>query len=162
MSKGLLLKKLLERNKKEATVLDRLILIILTVGVIMMIAFFVYLLWFALTNRSVTYFLPAQKTVAYFELEDLSLPPQLSQDTVLDMVGLKTVLKKTFDLDTEKLQDYLSQGRLGLALVKENGEENKLLLFFRARNQKQILRFFEGLGLEDEKLAMIENKGNTI
>ena len=162
MSKGLLLKKLLERNKKETTVLDRLILIILTVRVIMMIAFFVYLLWLALTNRSVTYFLPAQKTVAYFELEDLSLPPQLSQDTVLDMVGLKTVLKKTFDLDTEKLQDYLSQGRLGLALVEENGEENKLLLFFRARNKKQVLKFFEEMGLEDEKLAMIGNKGNTI
>lgn len=162
MSKSLLLKKLLKGGKQKRMVLDRLLIAILFVGLLMIVAFFVYVVWFTLTNRSVTYFLPAQKTVAYFELEDLSLPPQLSQETVLDLVGLKAVLKKNFNLDVEKLQDYLSKGRLGLALVKEDGYENKLLLFFRARNQKQILKFLEGLGLENEKFAMVENKRNII
>ena len=162
MSKKLLLKKILERSKQKKTVLDRLLIAILSLGLLMIVAFFVYVIWFTLTNRSVTQFLPAQNTVAYFELEDFSLPPKLNQNTVLDLVGLKTILKQHFNLNVKKLQGYLSQGRLGLALIREDGEKSELLLFFRARNQKKVLEFFEELALEDEELVTRGDKENLI
>jgi|GEM_PF-2333353 len=162
MSKNLLLKKLLERNKKKSTALDRLLFGILAIGFLMMVVFFVYLLWFTFTNRSVTHILPAGKTVAYFELEDLSLPPRLSQETVFDLLGLSAVLKKAFNLEIDDLKNYLSQGRLGLALIKENGHENQLLLFFRMRNKRQALEFFESLSLDNETLTVYGDEKNTI
>ncbi len=162
MSKYLLLKKLLERKKKEVSALDRLLFAILALGLLMMVAFFVYLLWFNLTNRSVTYILPAEKTVAYFELEDLTLPPQLSQDTVFNLIGLSAVINKTFNLDIKELQGQMSHGRLGLALIKNGESKNKLLLFFRMRNHKQALKFFEGLGIDNETLTLIGDKKNPI
>ncbi|MBU1018232.1 DUF3352 domain-containing protein [Patescibacteria group bacterium] len=158
MSKNLLLKKLLERRKSKATFLDRLLFGILGIGLLMMVAFFVYLVWFMFTNRSATYTLPAEKTVAYFELEDLTLPPRLNQETVLDLMGLSTVLEQAFQLDVEDLQEQLSQGRLGLALLKNGDNKNKLVLFFRVRSQKQALAFFEELGLEGEKLIVSGDK----
>ncbi|MBN2096791.1 DUF3352 domain-containing protein [Candidatus Peregrinibacteria bacterium] len=158
MSKNLLLKKLLERRKNKTTLLDRLLFAILGIGFLMMIAFFVYLLWFTLTNRSATYILPAEKTVAYFELKDLTLPPRLDQKTIFNLTGLSAVLKQTFQLDMEDLQEQLSQGRLGLALIKNGDNKNKLVLFFRIRSQKQALAFFEGLGMGGEKLTVSGDK----
>ena len=162
MSKNLLLKKLLERNKKDVTILDRLLFVILAIGLFMMVVFFAYLIWFTLSNRSVTYILPAEKTVAYFELEDLSLPPRLSQETIFDLVGLSAVLDKAFNLDVNNLKNYLSQGRLGLALIKDNDYKNKLLLFFRMRNKKQALEFFESLSLDNEELVTHGSEKNII
>lgn len=162
MSKNLLLKKLLARKKSKSTILDRLLFGILAIGLLMMVAFIVYLAWFTLTNRSVTYLLPAQKTVAYFEFENLTLPPRLSQKTVFDMVGLSAVLKKTFNLDVEDLQEHFSHGRLGLALIKNGDNQNRLTLFFRMRSQKQALEFLQNLGLDNEELTVSGNKKNPI
>ncbi len=154
MSKNLLLKKLLERKKTKSAVLDRLLFGILGLGFLMMIAFFIYLVWFTLSNRSVTYLLPAEKTVAYFELEDLTLPPRLEQQTVFDLLGLNVVLEQTFQLTMEDLKGQLSYGRLGLALIQNTDAKNNLVLFFRTRGHKQALAFFENLGLEGEALMI--------
>ena len=162
MSKNLLLKKLLARKKSKATILDRLLFGILAIGLLMMVAFIVYLVWFTLTNRSATYLLPAEKTVAYFEFEDLTLPPRLSQETVFDLTGLSAVLKKTFNLDSKDLQEHLSYGRLGLALIKNGDNKNRLVLFFRTRSQKQALEFLQNLGLDNEKLTVGGGKKNPI
>lgn len=142
--------------------LDRVLFVILAVGFVMMISFFVYLLWFTFTNRSVTHLLPAEKTVAYFELEDLSLNPRLDQQTVFNLTGLSTVLNKAFGLQMDDLQKHLSHGRLGLALIKEEGQKNHLLLFFRVRNKKQALGFFKDLSLENETLVLHGDEKNVI
>ncbi len=162
MSKNLLLKKLLARAKKKTTVLDKVLFGILALGFMMMIAFFAYLIWFTLSNRSVTYFLPSENTVAYFELEDLNLPPKFDQEKLFDLVGVSTILTKAFGLDTGDLQENFTQGRLGFALIKNDEGETKLSLFFRSQNKSATLDYFESLGVEGETLATIGEKRNMI
>lgn len=162
MSKNLLLKKILHRSKKKTSVLDRLVLIIISAGFLLMLVFLIYLIWFTLTNRSVTHLLPAEKTVAYFELEDLSLPPRLDQEAVFNLLGLRATLDSAFGLDIDSLQSHLASGRLGLALVKSGGDENRLLMFFRLRNQKKALDFFESIAFEGENLGVEGEKPNQI
>ncbi len=162
MSKNILLKKILEKKKKNTTILDKVLFVILALGFAMMLAFFAYLLWFTLTNRSVIYFLPAEKTVAYFELEDMSLPPKFSQEKLFNLVGVSTILDKAFGLDVKELQDHFTQGRLGFSLVKDGNDENKLLLFFRTRSKSTTLKYFENLGLKNEELSIIGEKKNVI
>lgn len=154
MSKHLLLKKLLARTKKKSTWMDKLLFAILGIGFLLMVAFFAYLIWFTLSNRSVTLFLPAEKTVAYFEAEDLNLPPKLSQDTLFDLLGASALLDKSFGLNPDDIQDIMTQGRFGFALIKSDTKQNKLTLFFRARNKNTALAYFKGLGLTDEALTV--------
>ena len=161
MSKNWLLKKILERKKQKITVLDRVLFGILAAGFALIVVFFAYLLWFTLTNKSVIYFLPSEKTVAYFELEDLTLPPKISQDTLFGLTGVSAILKNSFGLDIKDLQGNLTQGRTGLALVK-TGNGDQLLLFFRTRSKSEAIKYFESLGVKDEKLTTIGEKKNLI
>jgi hypothetical protein len=160
--KNWLLKKILERQKKKVSVLDKILFGILAVGFVMALIFFAYLIWFALTNRSVTYFLPAKKTVAYFELEDSSLPTKLSQGTLFDLIGVSAVLQQKFGVDIKDMQDHLTQGRLGLALVQNDNGENKVTLFFRTKSKSSTIDYFKSLGLPSEQLATMNNSGDTI
>ncbi len=162
MSKKLLLKKLLARAKKKTSVLDKILFSILALGFAMMIAFFAYLIWFTLSNRSVTHFLPSENTVAYFELEDLTLPPKFDQEKLFDLVGVSAILTKTFGLDVGDIQDYLTQGRLGFALIKDDEDKTKLSLFLRTQDKSATLDYFESLGVEGETLATIGEKKNII
>ena len=161
MSKNWLLKKILERKKQKVTVLDRILFGILAFGFLMLVVFFGYLLWFTLTNKSVIYFLPSEKTVAYFELEDLTLPPKISQDTLFGLTGVSAVLKNAFGLDIKDIQGNLTQGRTGLSLLKTD-KGDQLLLFFRTRSKSDAIKYFESLGTKDEKLTAIGEKGNLI
>jgi hypothetical protein len=152
MSETLLLKKLLSMGKKKVHWLDRILIVFLGLGLVLILVFFVYLLWFTYTNRSVTHILPAEKTVAYFELEDLSLPPKLGQETVFDLVGLTAILKKGFGLEIFEIKEHLAKGRLGMALLKSDTGDNEPVLFFRVKSQKEVLAFLEGSTLEGETL----------
>ncbi len=162
MTKKLIFKKLRIKANKKTTVLDRILFGILALGLLLMMAFFFYLMWFMLTNRSVTHLLPAEKTVSYFELEDLALPPQMDQQNLFDMMGVSALLKGSFDIDTKDLRDYLTQGRMGMALLQDESEKNNFLLFFRTRSRSDTLDYFKNLGLEDEELAETVDRKNTI
>jgi hypothetical protein len=161
MGKSWLVKMILNRKKQKITVLDRVLFGILGAGFVLLIVFFAYLLWFVLTNRSVIYFLPAEKTVAYFQLEDLTLPPKISQENLFDLIGVSAILQNSFGMDTKDLKDNLTQGRMGLALVKtDNGD--KLLLFFRSRSKSGAIKYFESLGIKGEKLTTVGEKKDII
>ena len=127
----------------------------------MLMVFFTYILWFTLTNRSVIYFLPAEKTVAYFELEDLTLPPKIGQDTLFGLTGVTAILKNVFNLDIKDIQGNLTQGRMGMALIKAD-DGDKILLFFRTRSKADAIKYFENLGVKGEKLTVIGGKKNAI
>lgn len=162
MSKKLLLKKLLEKGKKKTTILDRVLFGILAIGLLLMILFFIYLIWFNLTNRSVTHLLPAEKTVAYFELEDLILPPQIEQQNLFDLLGISSLLKVHFGIDTKDLRDHLNHGRMGMALMQDENNKNNLLLFFRTRSRSDAINYFSNLGFENETLAETVDRKNII
>jgi len=162
MSKNFLLKKLLGKKKKKTTILDKILFAILAIGLIMMIIFFAYLFWFNITNRSVANYLPSEDTIAYFELEDIALPPKLSKSQLFDITGLETLLTKTFGLEITDIQDYILQGRFGSALVKNDNGTPEPILFFRANNKTEILEHFKNLGLKNEKLTITGNKENII
>jgi len=162
MSKNWLLKKILERKKQKLTIFDRMLLGILAMGLVMIIGLIIYFLWFIFTNRSVINFLPAQKTVAFFELEDSTLPPKLSQQTLFDLTGVSALLDKTFGLNIKDVQDHLTQGRLGFALIKEKEDGGNLVLFFRTRSKSDTLKYFQSLGLQNEKFITVGEKKDII
>jgi Protein of unknown function (DUF3352) len=154
--------KLLLKAKKPTSILDRILIGILATGLLLLIAFFAYLLWFTYSNRSITYLLPAQKTIAYFELEDMTLPPKLKQETVLDFLGLGGWFKTTFGIDAKDLGKTVAQGRIGVALLDDGTPQNKPLLFLRSIHRGSALAFMQSLALPDEKLALVGDKENPI
>lgn len=163
MKKQLILKKLLTKySGKKASVLDRMLLIIIMAGMILMGAFLFYLLWFMATNRSVTHLLPADRTTAFFELEDLNLQPRLDAETVLELTGFSATLNQMMGVETKDFQDRLAQGRLGLALVRGDNGVNELVFFFRQRSTKALLSFFESLGTDGEQLITSGEKPDVI
>lgn len=151
MKKDLLVKKILKKAAKKTTILDRILLAILAVGLVLLLFFIGYLVWFGFSNRSVTNLLPAERTVAYMEFQDLSVSPKLGEQAILDLVGLDPLFQTMFGIDLAELSP-LAQGRVGLALVNNELSENEFLFFFRARDRKEALEFFQGLGLPDENL----------
>ncbi len=129
---------------------------------VLLVALFLSLAWFSFSNRSVTYLLPEQKTIAVFELEDLTLPPRLKQETVLDLLGLSAMAKATFGLEASTLQSKLSDGRLGLALLDDGTPQNKPLLFLHVTQRSKALTYLQSLALPEEKLSLTGDKKNPI
>jgi hypothetical protein len=162
MNQPWFLKKLLIKVRKPASIFDRILIGIMAGGLLLLIALFLSLAWFTFSNRSVTYLLPAQKTIAVFELEDLSLPPRLKQETVLDLLGLSAMTKTMFGLDASTLQSKLSDGRLGLALLDDGTPQNKPLLFLRVTHRSNALNYLQSLALSDEKLTLTGDKNYPI
>lgn len=156
------LKILLQKFRKTSSLLDRFLFAILGIGLVLLTLFLATLFWFSLTNRSVTTLLPAEKTIATLELEDLTLPPRLSQETVLDLLGLTAVVKGSFGLDMATLQHQLPQGRMGLALLDDGTPENKLVLFLRSPTHGKALAFMKTLALPDETLTIFGDKKHPI
>lgn len=156
------LKVLFQKFKKPTSLFDRFLFAILGIGLLLLIVFLATLFWFSLTNRSVTTLLPAQKTIATLELEDLTLPPRLSQETVLDLLGLSALVKASFGLEVTTLQKQLPQGRMGLALLDDGTPENKLILFLRSPTHGKALAFMKTLALSDEQLTIFGDKKNPI
>jgi hypothetical protein len=162
MSKPWLLKVLLNKVKKPASILDKILIVLMGGGLLLLVGLFASMAWFMFSNRSVTYLLPAEKTIAVFELEDLSLPPRLKQETVLDLLGLSAMAKATFGLDASTLQSKLSDGRLGLALIDDGTPQNKPLLFMHVVQRGNALKYLESLALPDETLTLSGDKKNLI
>ena len=152
MKKKEIIKKIIEhkdKEKKSAVVLDKILYIILGIGCLMMITFIAYFVWFTVTNKSITHFLPTQKTVAYFELEDMSLPPKLNQNTVSSLLSFNPLIQKNL----KEFQDII-KGRLGAAFIQNKNNKNDLVLFFRKGSEKKTLEYFKKLGLKDEQLTI--------
>lgn len=162
MSSPWILKLLLRKASTHSSWADRLMLGILAGGLVLLIGLFASLLWFSYSNRSVTTLLPAGKTVAYAELEDLTLPPRLGQKNLLDLLGLSAAIKTAFGLEAADLLSALSQGRVGLALLDDGSGQNKPLLFMRATRRGKALAFFQKLLASGETLTLIGDKKQPI
>jgi len=162
MTQPWLLKALLKKVRKPVSIFDKIMIALMGAGLLLLVALFVSMAWFTFSNRSVTYLLPAEKTIAVFELEDLTLPPRLKQETVLDLLGLSAMAKATFGLDASTLQSKLSDGRLGLALLDDGTPQNKPLLFMHVVHRGKALKYLESLSLPDENLTLNGDKNNLI
>jgi hypothetical protein len=154
MTQPWLLKALLKKVRKPMSIFDKILIALMAGGLLLLVGLFISMAWFTFSNRSVTYLLPAQKTIAVFELEDLTLPPRLKQETVLDLLGLSAMAKATFGLDAQTLQSNLSDGRLGIALLDDGTPQNKPLLFMHVVHRGNALNYLKSLALPDEQLTL--------
>ncbi len=148
-------------KKKGSTMLDKFLSIFLLIGSVLIAMFFAYIVWLMISNKSITYFLPAQKTVAYFEFDNASISKKSNQNSIVDMINLSPVLQKSFSLDIKKLQKDLMHGKFGLALIDHN-DKNNPLLFFRISSKSKTLNYFKQLGLSNEKLTITGDKKDVL
>jgi hypothetical protein len=152
MKPNVLLKKLHLMRSKKLTFKDKFLLGVIGLGAILLIVFIFYLIWFSYSQKSIAHFLPEDKTVAFIEFEDFTLPIKLENSETLNKEKLEAIFKKLFGIDFESTDINWDRSRFGAVLI-ENGNSNNIPVFFmQASNRRKTLHFFTELTLPEEEL----------
>lgn len=159
MKKKPLLKKLHLLKSKKASKLDQFIqglVVIGALGVLFLLAYMIYMNW---PQRSVAEFLPAQETVAYAEISDLSLPAKIEATT--DQSQLAQSLGQPFGIELLPMLESFGRGRLAYALIQDPYMNNHPVLFIQAKSKGSALKHFRSLLLPGEALSLSADENPT-
>lgn len=150
-----LIDKILQHKKKMKWT-DRFLVSLMILGGILVIILFSYFFWQSFNQKSVDYFLPAESTAAYLEIEDLDLPIALEQITLLKPKALLAFGASYFDLPTDFIQNKELTSHLGLAGIRLD-KKMELVFFARVKNRR---RFIQALSTSESLTseAIIQNK----
>jgi hypothetical protein len=151
MKSNVLLKKLHLMRDKKLTVKDRFLLAIIGLGFILLIFFVCYLIWFSYSQKSAAHFLPQERTAAYVEFGDFTLPIKLENSESLNKTRIEEVFKRVFGIDTNKI-DWVENG-FGIVLIQNTNGESIPVLFLQTPSRRQILKFFKEMALPTEELV---------
>lgn len=151
--KNNILKKLQKAKKKKITIKDRILLISLALGTILFVFFILYIIWMNYGQRSVAYYLPTDKTVAFIEFKDLSLPSKMQDASSISKIEIETALKEMIGTDDVSTITKLTNNNVGIALIENKKLLNIPILFAKTNSRKKTLEFFESLTLPDETLV---------
>ena len=149
-------------EKKKLTKQDRIFLGI-GAGIMMAIILFTaYLIWFIWSQKSIAGFLPAEKTVTYVEIKEMSLPVKLKTGSLLDEENTKATLKNIFDFNYNDDIRSWADGRWAVALVQNDKEESIPVLAIQTYSKRNAMKFFQSLLLSDEVLLKEGKSKSTI
>ncbi len=159
--KNLILKKIQSLRKKKFTAKDRLLVAVLSIGAVLIVFFVLYLIIYALSQRNIAHFLPAEETVVYIEFENFDLQPKLQSSSKLATTMMQDGIKKL--LNTEDGADVTSwtNGKFGFALI-ETSSANSPVYFVQTSSRGKALKFFESLGVQDEEILKSNKTGTAI
>ena len=154
----LLLEKLHMIKKRKMTRFERFIFALVFLGFALLVIFIAYIIWFTANNKSVANFLPQDRTVAFVEFEDFSLPMQMQSNESFSLDKVESLLKAIYDIDYKNAVSSWADGRFGITLIKNIDEKSTPVLFMETRSRGKTLAFFENLALPEEKL---QKSGST-
>ena len=157
-----ILKKIHLVKSKKLTFKDRVLLVILAIGIFLLIIFIFYVVVFSYSQKTIANFLPAEQTVAYLEFEDFSFQPKLQDDIVFNKEQFQQTLKSAFNIKEEADITSWARDRFGIALIKSDNSENTPVLFVQTGNRHKALNFFKELTLPDEELEKSDNSNSAI
>jgi hypothetical protein len=139
-------------KKRKLSRFERFIFALVFIGFALLLLFIAYLLWFMANDKSVANYLPEDRTIAFAEFEDLSLPVQMQSDETFSLDKIEGLLKKIYDIDYKNAVSSWADGRFGIALIKNLDENSTPVIFMITHSRRKTLAFFENLALPDEKL----------
>jgi len=135
---------------------DQVIFGVIGLGAVCLLIFVLSMAYINWPQPSVATFLPADKTVAYLEVNSLSLPTKLEADT--RELNLIQSLGQPFGMELAPTLENLKSDGLAFAMIKGASQKNVPLLFIKTRTQHSALKYFESLTLPDETLIKTDGK----
>lgn len=151
--KNILLKKIQDLKKRKLTFKDRFLFFMLLIGGVLLIFLVLYLIWFTYSQKSIAHLLPAEKTVAFVEVEDLTMQPKLQNTVDTSKNQIEQSLKDY--LQVESLEDVTKWAgeRFGYALLEMEKKKNSPVIFMQVKSRRNALKFFETFLLPEEELV---------
>ena len=147
----LIMKKLHLLSKKKGEMQRRLAISLIATGLFLGLILLLYIVGYIQNNKNVSHFLPAEKTISYVQLKNLSLPIKLNINEEDAYEKIELVLKNTFDIDYKDALTRWATGPFGVAYI-ENGNTKETVGFLRTKRKRQAIKFFEEIKLENEEL----------
>jgi len=154
MSKAkLLLQKIHLIKEDRPPFQQRMIIFMVALGGILIIAFVIYLGFFTYFQKSIAHYLPADKTVAFAEVENMYLPLKLESKNEFSTANIENGIKDLFNIDLKSVVKDWTAGRVGIALIENKGEANTPVFFLHTNNRRKTAKYFESLLMPGEELV---------
>ncbi len=154
------IQKLKKKHKKMGRV-QRFLLGVVSLGVILILLFFLYTLYLFATAKDVAQVLPAEKTTAYVEINELNISPKLSQSSLTQADFLQSYLETFSGLNLEEAFVKWAGTPVGVAVI-DTGNAQEPVLFVRSKSRSAGVNFFKDLALEEEELIKEKRDGFSL
>jgi hypothetical protein len=144
-----LLKKIFHFKEKKLSVVERIIVALIALGVIGGLVLFLVQLKNLFPVKNIAEYLPAKETILLVEWNDMDVPEEFD-DIGLNL--LSTQLKESlgFDLTDDSVQ--WARTPMGYSLIKNELGSASPVFFIRASGKQRALRYFDSFKLSDERL----------
>jgi hypothetical protein len=147
-----LLQKLHLMRAKKLAAKNKFLASMIGLGGILTIIFVFYIIWFLSFQKSVASFLPDDKTAAYIEFRDFSLPPKMEKDEKLFLENFQLIFKKLFNADLN-FPENPADNRFGVALIENIDGKTTPVVFMQTKSRSKTVDFFKQLALPGEELV---------
>ncbi|MBU0728044.1 DUF3352 domain-containing protein, partial [Patescibacteria group bacterium] len=99
----------------------------------------------------------AEKTVAFAEFEDFSLPAKMQSTSDLSKGQLEASLKSLLNIEDLSEVEKWAKERFGIVLIQDEKSANIPVYFVQTSSRRNALKFFESLALHGEGLTKTGN-----
>ncbi len=144
-----LLKKIkMDKNKKQV------VLIVSGILGVFIFCFFIYT--FFLSNNSISYLLPSDKTVAFIEFNNIRGIDKLgfNKDIIVNDIERK------LDIDISSLDSWIGN-KIGMAMLQTNGV-GEYMYFIKITNTEKAIEFFNSMGINGEEIEFLKYRNYKI